>query len=97
MATSTVQIPFTVTAATQGEADAIRDAGIVDYCKFHELDIYVTPNVPASGVDQAKALTAFRSNVRKGVVSDVKTFRGNAAAIAAKASAAAQVETEFNV
>lgn len=95
MATSTVNIPFTITAATQIAADAARDNGIVDYCKAYGLDVYVIPNVPASGVDNVKALAAWRAHVRQHVVSVVQAFRASAASVSASASTAASTAAEL--
>ena len=86
MATSTIQVQFTVTADTQAAADLIRDNAVIDYCKAYNLDIYT---VDAEGnrtetVDQAKAATAFRAHIRQHFRSVVKGFRSNAAASAAR-------------
>ncbi len=97
MATSTATIPITVGNAgtTQAQADALRDNGIIDYCKAHNLDIYVTPNTPASGVDATKALAAFRAQVRSHVVKIIQQYRSDQAAVTAASTAAAQAATDL--
>ncbi len=57
-----VQTTFNVSLSFTDNAQ--RDNAIVSYCEAYGLDIYVTPNTPASGVDVAKAAAAFRSHVR---------------------------------
>jgi len=95
MATSTIQVPLTVTNAVQATADAIRDAAVADYCKAHGLDIYVMPNTPASGVDTAKAVAAFRVQVRQHIIKVIQNYRKDAAGVAAASAAEAQTATDL--
>lgn len=86
MATSTIQVQFTVTADTRAAADLIRDNAVIDYCKAYNLDIY-TVDVDGNRtetVDQAKAAAAFRQHLRQHFRSVVRGYRSNAAADTAR-------------
>ncbi len=66
MATSTIQVQFTITADTQSAADLVRDNAVIDYCKAYNLDIYAV-NVDGNRtdtIDQAKAAAVFRQHIR---------------------------------
>lgn len=82
MATSTIQVQFTVTADTQAAADLIRNNAVIDYCKAYSLDIYVidVDGNRTDTIDQAKAAAAFRQHIRQHIRSVVKGFRSNTAA-----------------
>lgn len=86
MATSTIQVQFTITADTQAAADLIRDSAVIDYCKAYNLDIYAVDGEGnrTETIDQAKAAAAFRAHLRQHFRNVVKGFRSNAAADTAR-------------
>lgn len=97
MPTSTINCPLTVGGAgtTQVQADTIRDNGIRDFCLAYKADIYVVSGTPASGIDSAKAVAFWRAKTREFWVDTVKTYRKEAAAITAIATAEQQASTEL--
>lgn len=94
MATSTIQVSFTITADTQQDADQIRDTAVIDYCKAYNLDIYTVDvdGNPTDVVDQAKVATAFRGHLRQHFRSVVKGYRSGEAARTAQS--AKEIETD---
>lgn len=94
MATSTVQVQFTITADTQQAADRIRDDAVIDYCKAYNLDIYAVDaeGNPTGTIDQAKAAAAFRNHVRQHIRSVVKGFRSNEAARSAQTAKETEID-----
>ena len=82
MATSTVSISMTFTAGTQGAADALRDAALLDYALARGLDIYLADHIT---VDPTKVNPAIRAALIadvKRVVVDYRTAQANAAQFA---------------
>ena len=65
MATSTVSVSFTFTAGTQGAADTVRDAALLDYAIARGLPIYQADGVT---VDPTKVNPA----IKNAITSDAK-------------------------
>lgn len=87
MATSNFTITITLTNATQVNADAKRDAALVDYCKAYNLDIYTDST--RTVIDQAKAVAAIRAHIRQHLVNVVVGYRATQAGEAARVQKAA--------
>jgi hypothetical protein len=70
----------TFTAGTQAAANALRDAALLDFCRFYNLDI-LTNGSP----DQAKVVAASRAQVLKLCREAVRSYRRQAALAAQEA------------
>jgi len=72
MATSTVSVSFTFTAGTQGAADTLRDAALLDYAIARGLPIYQADGIT---VDPTKVNPAIKAALTADVKAVVVNYR----------------------